>query len=585
MKHVYRLGIPFLIYSFVFFVFTWPLAANFSTSFLAVPGHDTYQFYWNVWHFREAVIAGVNPFVTDWMFYPTGSSLIMHAYIPIVGAIAVMLGDEVLAINLALLASFALSGLGAYQLAKRWISNPALQLLAGFIFAYSPYKLQRLPEHYNLVLTATVPFYVLAFLRAFEFQEGQFLPKIKSKKAIAWCIALAFITLLSDYYALFSLIYFSLLYASWYWLRIGRLNWRHWRTWAGLAVLLIISHIIIRLMRLAGLHETGSWWGGDLLAYLMPPATSRWLYFDWADRLYHDPSIFNMPGSIENTVFIGYTLPALTLFLWIWSYRLRSLRAQDAAGRPLIWVVVLFLLFTVPTFRIHGHNYLNLPTSILHFIPFFNNIRCPTRWIMMVGLLLPIISFSALEAAWQQAKPASRHVFTLLLGVAIVFEFWPKSYQQTAATDIPALYGQIAALPGTTLIPIPMGVMDGNTHTGEMSTEQLYYQTRHRKKLPGGYLSRVSPALFASFEQQPVLHALLKIQTDSAAIHDTPQLTNQQIENFLRQYRPAAFVIDSSYAHQPIRFYLRELLQPYGFTEQVIGQQVLLKPTSQPDKF
>jgi len=577
MPRILRSLVVLLFYAGIFIVFTWPLAGNFATAFPAVPGHDSYQFYWNVWHFREAATTGHNPFVTDWLFYPAGSGLIMHAYIPIIGMLAVLVGNEMLAINLGLLASYALSGTGAYYLARRWVKNPVLGLLAGFIFAYSPYKLQRLPEHFNLVLTATVPFYVLAFLRAFEFREGRLLPIVRSRAAVLACCLLGIITLLSDYYVLFGLIYFSLLYASWYWLRIGRLNWRNWRTWAVLAGILLVSHIGIRLLRLAGVPDTGKWWGGDVVAFLLPPATSRWLDFAWAERLYNS-SLFNMPGSIENTLFIGYALPLLALSLWLWKSRPRSLRTQDVQGRPLLWVLIMFLLFTVPTLRVYGHERLNLPTSLLHFIPFFNNIRCPTRWIMLVGLLLPIISFSALEAAWQGVKSSSRYLLSGVLFAVVALEFWPKPYYQATAASVPAFYRQLAARPGTTLIPIPLGVTDGNRQAGHLPTEQLFYQAFHRKKLPGGYLSRVKPDLFVALRQQPVLRALLQVQThpDSLGVSPTPE----QMRAFLQQYQPAAFVIDSSYRTHPVRPYLRQLLQPFGYTEQVVEQRVIFVPAT-----
>ncbi|MCA8832431.1 hypothetical protein [Hymenobacter pini] len=257
-------------YVAVFIVFTWPLALAPATSFPVVPGHDTYQFYWNVWHFRQALLAGHNPWYTTWQFYPQGSWLIMHAYIPIVGMLAVVVRNEMLAINLALLLSYSLSGLGAYLLAKRWVWQPLLCLLAGFIFAFSPYKMQRLPEHYNLVLTATVPFYILALLRAFRFETGRWLPQVRSWRAVAGCLALGVLTLLSDYYVLFGLLYFTALYAAWFGLRLGQLNWRSWRIWAGLVAVLVVSHISIRLLRLAGAPENGLWWAGDLVAYLLP---------------------------------------------------------------------------------------------------------------------------------------------------------------------------------------------------------------------------------------------------------------------------------------------------------------------------
>ena len=582
MKNWVRLLLVLAFYAAVFVVFTWPLATTFSSSFLAVlaPGHDTYGFIWNTWHFREQVLSGHNPYYTDWMFYPQGSWLVMHAYTPILGLFNLVLGHEILAVNTALLLSYTLSGTGAYLLARRWVRSPLLGLLAGFVFAYSPYKLQRLPEHYNLVLTATVPFYILLFLQALEFREGRWLPSVRSWGAVAGCFGLGIVTLCSDYYVLFGLLYFSLAYASWFWLRIGQINWRERRTWFWLVGILVGSHLFIRLLRVKHVKDNGGfWWGGDLVAYFMPPPTSRFLYWDWAARLYHNTKVFNTPGSHENTLFIGYALLLLTLvvsILYLARRRPASLCYQDKQGRPLAWVLLVFVLFTVPALRIYGHDRLNLPTSLVHFIPFVNNIRCPTRWIMMVGLLLPILSFSALEASWPTWCQSSflRTGVSMLLAIAIAIEFWPQPYQQASRATAPTVFQQVAKLPGNTLVLIPMGIFDGQQQVGNMLPEHMFYQTVHRKKMPGGCLSVVNPQLFKSLDKEPVLHTLLYLQTKPDTVPPAP-LTPQQVHNFLRIYKPAAFVVTPTYYHSPAHLYLRELLKHYNFQERMVDEYVL----------
>ncbi|GAB3878063.1 hypothetical protein GCM10028824_39270 [Hymenobacter segetis] len=581
MKNGQRLLLLLLFYGLVFVVFTWPLAANFGTSFIAIPGGDSSCYIWDAWHFRKLLLSGHNPYVTDWLFFPRGTGLIMHGYLPVLGLLNLGLNNPFLAVNLGLLLSAAISGAGAYLLARRWVQSPVLSLLAGFIFVYSPFKLQRLTQHFNLQLTATIPFYILLFFRAFEFEEGRFLPRVRSWGAVAGCFALGILTLLSDYYVLFGLLYFSLAYAAWYWFRIGRIRWGAWRTWAWLVGILVVGHIVVRLLRLSGLPEFSIWWAGDLVAYLMPPPTSRFVYWDWAARLYNNAKVFNMPGSLENTLFIGYALPLLALVLWALRLARRrppSQRAQSTDGRPLAWVLIIFLMFTVPTLRIYGHEWLNLPTAVIHFIPFFNNIRCPTRWVLMVGLLLPIVSFSALESLWATAlRPGMRLALSLLLAGIVLLEFWPQPYQRLTQAAIPPVFRQVAQLPGTSLIPIPLGILDGNRQVGLMQPEQMFYQTQHNKKLPIGYLSRVSPELFTSLDEQPVLHALLRVQMRPDSLAPAPP-TPAQMQAFLRTYDPAAFVIDPAFRNQPVAAYLRQLLQPYGYREQLVGGYVLLTP-------
>ena len=582
MKNRLRLVLLLGFYGLWFLVFTWPLGPRLTSAMLVEPGSDAGLFAWNVWHFDQAVVASSNPFFTDWMFFPQGTSLLLHTYTPVLGLLGLVVGNPLLAVNLGLLLSAAASGTGAYLLARRWVRSPALALLAGFVFAYSPFKLQRLSQHVNLELTATVPFYVLAFLRAFEFTEGRWWPRVRSWGAVAACAGLGVLTLLSDYYVLFGLLYFSLAYAAWFGLRLGRIQWRTWRTWAWLVGLLASGHVLVRLLRMSSLTEKSIWWGGDLVSFLMPPASSRWVYWGWAARLLHNPRVFNSPGSIENTVFIGYALPLLALVLGIlrWGHRRpASARFADPGGRPLAWVLLVFLLFTIPSVRVLGHERLNLPTAALHFIPFLNNLRCPTRWIMLVGLLLPIVSFSALEAAWAtRLKTTTQLALSLLLFAVVLVEFWPRPFPLASVGTVPRAYRQVAQLPGTSLITIPLGIMDGSRQVGTFKADQLFYQMLHHKKLPTGYISRVSPEQFAALDAEPMLHALLLAQTRPDSVPAAPGPMPGQVQAFLRRYQPAAFVVEPAYRGQPAHQRLRQLLQPLGYHEQPVDSLVLFTP-------
>jgi hypothetical protein len=252
----------------------------------------------------------------------------------------------------------------------------------------------------------------------------------------------------------------------------------------------------------------------------------------------------------------------------------------DATGRPLAWVLLFFVLLTLPTLRVYGKQYLYPPTALLHFIPFINNIRVPTRWVMMVSLLLPVVSFSALEAIWQNRLPPrwQTALSGLLLGL-VLLEYWPKPVHLTTARDIPAVYAEVARLPGTTLCPVPFGLLDGNRQIGVVQTEQFFYQTQHHKKLPSGYFSRVSPEVFAKFQQDTVLRRLLAVQTHPDTIPPAVP-TSTQVQAFLRKYQPAAFVVHPDNRNQPVHHYMRQILLPLGYAErQIYGYSLLWRPS------
>ena len=509
-----------LLYAGAFVGYSWPLAREFRTAFVGLGHGDANQYVWNAYNFQRQVAAGANPFRTSLLLYPQGVGLWLHTYTPVLGLLNVALRQEILAVNVGLLLSFGLSGVGAARLAGRWVRSPLLCLLVGFAFAFSPYKLAHWPEHYHLLLTATVPFYIVAYLNAFAFGPG-WLPRVRNWASAAGCAALLLLTLFSDYYTLAGLVYFSVGYAAWFALRLGEVNWRRPRSWLLLLAGLGVGHLVSRLLDLAGVPDNaGFWWGGDLAGYLVPPLGNRWLATPATDALWHNAARFNMPGSVENVLFVGYALPLLALVLACW--RRPNPAAAEAPAtetRPLWFLVLLFVLLTMPVIKLLGHTVLRSATGLVHFVPFLNNIRCPTRYVLLLTLLLPLAVSIRLER-WGKGRPAAvRNLVAGGLALLVLFEYQVRPLPLVRATDVPIAYLVAATLPGASLYPIPVGLLDGYRQVGLANPAELFYQTRHHKALPGGYISRISAATFAAFATaDPVQRALLRAQQPDSAL-------------------------------------------------------------------
>jgi hypothetical protein len=389
---------------------------------------------------------------------------------------------------------------------------------------------------------------------------------------------LVLLTFFSDYYTLAGLVYFSVGYAAWFWLRLGEVNWRRPRPWLVVLAVAVGGHVASRLLSLAGVPDNaGFWWGGDLAGYLLPPVGNRWLATAATDALWHSRQ-FNTPASEENVTFLGYVLPLLALVLFV-ARRQRTLApaAASAEAQPLWALVLLFFLLTLPIIKLMGHNILRTPTGLIHFVPFLNNIRCPTRHVLLLTLLLPLATFIGLEQWWQSRSATGRSVLSGALFLLMWVEFQPQAYPLIRVADVPKAYSLAAALPGATIYPIPVGLMDGYRGVGFMNPAELFYQTRHHKGAPGAYISRVSAARFEEFaEADPVQQALLRAQhRDSVQL---PVPTPAQTAAFLRRYRPAAFVVSPAFRNAPAHELLRQVLQPGGYTEQVVDGYVLIKP-------
>jgi len=378
-------------------------------------------------------------------------------------------------------------------------------------------------------------------------------------------------------------VYFSAGYAVWHWWRLGEVDWRRRRPWLVALAVAVAGHLASRLLDLAGVPDNaGFWWGGDLAGYLVPPLGNRWLASAATDALWRSPR-FNTPGSVENVVFLGYALPALALVLALLRGRPGGPAAapMPAEARPLWALAGLFFLLTLPAVKFLGHSLVRSPTGLVHFVPFLNNIRCPTRYVLLLTLLLPLATFIGLERWWGPHSVQWRAGLGALLAVVIGLEFQPRALPLVRVADVPRAYARAAALPGATVYPIPFGLLDGYRQVGRADPAELFYQTRHHKALPGGYISRIPAATFAAFDTaDAVQHALLRTQ-ESDSLPPTPPTAAQTVA-FLRRFRPAAFVVHPSFRNSPVHQLLRRVLQPLGYTERVVDGYVVVRPAALP---
>lgn len=148
-------------------VWTFPLVTVLSDHLLGDPG-DNVTFVWSVWWMRTALARGLDVLSTPLLFAPWGVDLTLHTHIILPAFVgATLLGwlTPAAALNVTVIAAVALSGFCAYALAWRATGSRAGALLAGVIYAGSPFMAARLQGHFNLVHAWVLPLFVLVLLR------------------------------------------------------------------------------------------------------------------------------------------------------------------------------------------------------------------------------------------------------------------------------------------------------------------------------------------------------------------------------------------------------------------------------------
>lgn len=466
-----------------------------------MPNSDTNQYFWNIFNFKNNILQFKNPFITEYIFYPFGTSLIMHTYTPLLSIFALLFGNSYMALNIFLMLNFIFSALGVYILCRLYKSNFWLALFAGIVYGFCPYKMIRLTEHYHLLLTAFVPFFVLFCIKAFYFNNNKFLPKIISKANLIKAVICGVFVCLSDYYSAFSLIYFCIFYAL-YKRYFSKFNYRSPYFWVWAALFITISHIILHQFKVFAIDNKGGiWWSGDLLSFFIPPQNSSYLNFDFFRKI--ENSIYHYPQSVEYCMFSGFTF--LIILMWAIKYLIKSKINEDF--KPFLFAAFMFLLMIVPDLKIAGKSILNTPMSFFHYIPFLNNLRSPTRmYPMFLLVVLPAFCF-ILSLKFEKFRYKNL-LFILLLAIT-VFEYKPKEYDLVNKNQVPKMIKFLASQPQGALLNIPFGIRDGFIEKGSFNTKKLYYQTIHQKPMADGYISRLDKKIELKYDNEFYKNILL----------------------------------------------------------------------------
>ena len=166
---------------------------------------------------------------------------------------------------------FVASALGGYWLAKQFLSNHYFAIICGFVFAFSPYKMARIEEHYSLIFTAVIPIFFVLIIKAFYFDPFTYFPKIHSKKHLLLALIVGFLGVFTDYTIFLQMAVLSLLYLLFFYLlKLFQIS-KKWLFWAGLGIFFVAMHLIIAWLVHHGVDDKGGlWWGGKWSDFIVP---------------------------------------------------------------------------------------------------------------------------------------------------------------------------------------------------------------------------------------------------------------------------------------------------------------------------
>jgi len=578
--HVRQYLVALALYAALAVGLSYPLPLHLTTH---VPGSatwalDEYSFVWNLWWFRHALLAlGQSPLNSTHIFYPIGVDLGLYTFNLLNGAAALPLIPLLplpLVHNMQWWGSSALSAFGAYLLAtellcaERRIDGAHLRLapfLAGLVYAFASYRGVFVAlGHYSTTVGEWSPFFFLYFLRT--------LHRPTARNAALAGMFMGF-TLLASHTmaALTALAALFYLLLSWQTFATRSAAGKIQPPFALAARLLIMGTVAILVGAPALLHVVrgtlqGTFvlkgWGdaaklsADMEGFLTPPTLHPLWGHDWVTQLRH-----LREGTARftdvNVVFTGYLTLALA-FVGLVAYRRRAARwVTIALAFALLSLGPLLHINSQTTFDLDGlQTTVPLPYILLHYIPFLNANRVPSRNITMVMLMLSILV--AYGAAWLLGKVPLRRpsaaLATLITGgiaALLLFEHLTMPVPLTNA-QMPDIYRQIAADPGDyAILSLPVGWRNSFGVLGVENTRTQYYQTAHGKRLLSGNTSRNPAYVFDYYRRLPVTSSLIALETYGNVSPEQEQQDRALVKQFISFFDIRYVVINRAVPGRP----------------------------------
>lgn len=504
--------ISFLFFCVLSFIFTYPLILKMRTAIYGTFFNtDIRGEVWILWWYKYAFIHRLNylfcPLVSAPFGHDLSHSLIFWIPLSVSRWSSIML-NPVLFLNIATILSLILCGFFTYLFVDRLTKNNIAALLAGVIFTFSPYHLNKVMEFSFYFVGNWI---ILFILTLFALKERLSLKNIIFC-SLAYSLALSF----NAYYGFFCLVFFIglLLFSFFYQWKLCEIKKKIFsgsRFMGGICLAfigagLINSPSLVRMAKDIFFNQSASQkatlgfvrsfdyliaQSARPLNYLLP-ASSHPVFGAFTKSMFG--SLFYGRGSIEQTLYLGW-VPLILAFIAFRQWKHKRLHADQypqylSSGENFyigffIFSACLAFLFSLPPIVDLGLFKLYLPSYFTYkILPMF---RAYARFGMIVSLCVSILAGYGTKFILEKIKTKRvQGFFSAFVLLSIMFEFTNMPPLRVAdLTKLPEVYAWLREQPGDLIIAeYPMI----NQSPGEAWTnyDYLYYQTRHEKRLVNG---------------------------------------------------------------------------------------------------
>ena len=526
-------------------VFLYPLSVNLS-SMVPEPS-DPLLNVWRMHWAKHAILSGprsMHRLFDANIFYPYRMTLAFseHCLAEMALALPFLLAanSHLVGMNLTVVASFTLTAYAMYLLISDWSRNRTAGLVAGFLFAFSPFRFGHI-HHLELLATQWMPLTLLSLHWLLTDQTAARTTggPPKGRRPLALVLFILFFNLqaLSSIHYTVHLAIACVLLAGIYGLT-GRIRW-HWNLLTGLSVFAAITIIInlpiwrvyLRFSEVMGAERTPgevrvySAAISDYLTTIPHNLLYGWTFGHWQSAGHQYQPL--MPVGV-----VGLVL-ATVCVIWLLCRSPRA-RAGRAMGILLIAIAsVGFILSLGTNEEAFGPALAPVLSHILPYgwlyeqVPIFKGMRVPARYgvLVVIGLAgLAGWGFAVLQrglAGWGNRAIAA--IVPVILIALAVAEYWSVPLagpQFPHGESVPAVYGWLGeAEDDAVVLELPQ--------QGASEFVYEYFSTYHWRRLVNGGTGYTPPIVrqmrqwFKTFPDWRSIDVIQQLGVDYVVLHQS----------------------------------------------------------------
>lgn len=555
-----------ILYTLITSILTYPVIFKMTTH---IPGGgDAFHWIRILWYMPVAIFNhDLTRLTHDYLiFYPDGipASPFQSAFNQILTWVLSSLIDIHIVYNILWLSSFIFGAYGTYLLVKYLTKDRTSSLIAGLVFAFSPYHFVHSFGHFGANSIEWIPFCALYLMKMFK--EGG------TRNSFFAGIFFILVAMSDLQYMVFMGIFVMLLfvYETYICLRKEKRDYKEIlrRVFYKYTLFGAISFIGLIPLTLENILTATSsenflrldpfeavMYSADLLSFFLPSVLHP-VFGSFTTDIYS-----NFSGNTsENTTFIGYTVILLSLFA---AHRLKGNKNVK------FWSIsaLFFSLISLgPLLHINGNTSFTefntsvpLPHLVLYYlIPFLDNCRTTGRFFVIASLSFAVLTGYGVSELLKTNK-SKKKVTAVVISSLIIFEYLAIPIPMSEVNE-PSFYKEISQdKDNYALLEIP------GTQDYEAGVTIIYYQTIHGKPVVGNWAARY-PSTARDFElNTPVVRELTYLQPFTADILD--QDVDQIGTSILNYYNISYIVLHTDYMNDSEINLAEKLIQETLSTE------------------